>query len=608
MILTCPSCDTRYNLPQDKLSPKGTKVRCTKCGNVFTAYPDGSPDLEEPAPPPPPEPAGDTPSGMDMPDDTDLPGGDELDSDLGMSSSDDDLLASLGGGEETPQAGQEASEDDGLGDLLGGALDDEEQSPADTAPEDNLGDLLGGDLGGDLEDELGGGLDDDQQPAAESPADTDLGGELDGDELGDLLGDLDAAADTSAGDDEEAPAGQEDVDALGGELDDDLSMGDDLLGGLGDEPADDLAGTLDDDAPAEKTDDDAGGDLDFESLLGDLDSEPGAEAPSTPATESEPESPAGGVDLEDMLSGLGGGEDDAPLGGGLADDDELLSPPPPQAPEDTLDETPADSPDVFAGVDGEDDTLGDDLQLSDAALNLGLAEPGAARDEGDGEDAEEAFPSGKDEDVNFDLDDVAKQIHTTTKTKEKKNSLPLIVLGVLLFLVAGGVGALYVLKPALPDWVPESIRNMLGGEETPAEDEASMASPVEQVRLISLTNIRQYVVNNDKAGRLLVVEGKAVNNFDTPKEMVRVQATLLDAQGGIIAQQEVTCGNTLSLFQLQIMGRVEIEASLSSELGILSNNTNLTTGKGVPFMAVFFKPPENVAEYKVDVVGAEDAK
>ena len=39
MIVTCNECDTRFNLDESLLKQTGSKVRCSKCKNIFTAYP-----------------------------------------------------------------------------------------------------------------------------------------------------------------------------------------------------------------------------------------------------------------------------------------------------------------------------------------------------------------------------------------------------------------------------------------------------------------------------------------------------------------------------------------------------------------------------------------
>jgi len=39
MVIQCPHCQARFKLPQDKVKPGGTKVRCTKCKIVFMVTP-----------------------------------------------------------------------------------------------------------------------------------------------------------------------------------------------------------------------------------------------------------------------------------------------------------------------------------------------------------------------------------------------------------------------------------------------------------------------------------------------------------------------------------------------------------------------------------------
>lgn len=127
-----------------------------------------------------------------------------------------------------------------------------------------------------------------------------------------------------------------------------------------------------------------------------------------------------------------------------------------------------------------------------------------------------------------------------------------------------------------------------------------------KVKDIMLQNVRQYYVSNEKAGQLFVIEGKAVNNFKTPKEMIKLQATLFDDKGASLGSQETLAGNTVSLFQLQVMTRDELKTALSSQVGVLTNNTNIQTGGETPFMIVFFDPPEAVKEFGVKVVDAKD--
>jgi pilus assembly protein FimV len=57
MIITCKACNTSFNLDDKMLKPAGSKVRCSVCANVFTAFPQQAPTPEAAADVPEPEQA-----------------------------------------------------------------------------------------------------------------------------------------------------------------------------------------------------------------------------------------------------------------------------------------------------------------------------------------------------------------------------------------------------------------------------------------------------------------------------------------------------------------------------------------------------------------------
>ncbi len=243
------------------------------------------------------------------------------------------------------------------------------------------------------------------------------------------------------------------------------------------------------------------------------------------------------------------------------------------------------------------------------------------------ESYEGAAPDERDDDrpvkPGFSLDDVANlHLPGSGVSKERRRRVAIIV-GAVALVLAGAVAAVHFLdlwpgRKAAKDAAqpPAAVSPAVPGapaapdKAAAPEDKAAPAAPkpeeTAKVKDIMLQNVRQYYVSNEKAGQLFVIEGKAVNNFKTPKEMIRLEATLFDEKGGSLASQEDLAGNTVSLFQLQVMTRDELKNALSSQVGVLTNNTNIAPGGETPFMVVFFDPPETVKEFGVKVIDAKD--
>ena len=175
--------------------------------------------------------------------------------------------------------------------------------------------------------------------------------------------------------------------------------------------------------------------------------------------------------------------------------------------------------------------------------------------------------------------------------KRKNSSGSLIVLLLLLCAVAGGTWYAWT-HTALLDGIKSIIV-----PEKPQEK-------VDLVSLIALRGMRQYNVSNEKLGNLSVIEGKAVNGFAEPRELIRIEAALYDAEGKTLVSKQQLAGGRVSLFQLQMLGEQELEQALTSKIDIMSNNTNVAPGCEVPFMVVFYNPPDNAAEYGVKIIDA----
>ncbi len=374
---------------------------------------------------------------------------------------------------------------------------------------------------------------------------------------------------------------------------------------------------LEQDAPAEKQESDASFDAAFDEAKAEHTAEPAAPsepAQEQPVDEEAPVNDAAGVDAppEDDFSDLfddqdgdeptpEAGEEESLFEGGEEDlfGDQPAEEAPGASPEEETEDIFADEPEApagdAAGAD-EDSGLGDLFDDDDPKADGGDDIFADADDdsEDDPDEEESLFEQS------LDLDE-----------KPKRSMTGVIVLLAFLLVMGGTIyfkawtlvgidlGSTFQNVPYVGSW--------LSDKDTPGAEPGE--SPEQRVNKIELKNVRQFYAKNEKAGVLFVIQGTAVNNFATPKERIEVQAQLFDAQSKVVAAQKLLCGNVLSMFQLQVQSRKEIEDGLKSEVGILSNNTFLRPGASTPFMFVFFEQPVNdIKEFGVKVVDAKTPK
>lgn len=144
----------------------------------------------------------------------------------------------------------------------------------------------------------------------------------------------------------------------------------------------------------------------------------------------------------------------------------------------------------------------------------------------------------------------------------------------------------------------------MGG--VPEESPKTEQEIAKRVALLTMDDVRQYYIDNEKVGKVFVIEGKVINEFPQPKELITIEAAIYDKDKKTLALKKQMCGVQLSLFQLQVLSEKEMEAFLNNKIEILTNNANIPHGGKVPFMVLFYAPPDSVAEFGVRIIDAKD--
>jgi predicted Zn finger-like uncharacterized protein len=195
---------------------------------------------------------------------------------------------------------------------------------------------------------------------------------------------------------------------------------------------------------------------------------------------------------------------------------------------------------------------------------------------------------------------LAKPEEGEEEVRQRRFPLKSMLALLVLFVVLGGGAFLYWDKLGEINWEilrMSNIRDYLGSRVSPDGN-----------TILPKSQLRGYYIDNINAGRIFVIEGKAINNSSEVKGFIKVKGALFDSMGNKLAETEVYCGNILSGEELMELRADQINYRLNSPGGDPSVNMNIHPQKSIPFMVVFFDLSEDIKKFSVKLTGTEKAK
>ena len=139
------------------------------------------------------------------------------------------------------------------------------------------------------------------------------------------------------------------------------------------------------------------------------------------------------------------------------------------------------------------------------------------------------------------------------------------------------------------------------------------ASPVPAQRasgppVFDVQDLQGSLNKQDTGERLFVIKGTVTNVGKTLSRGIRIQATLLGKDNQAIMQNEAFAGNLIDESLMSHMNRVRIEGFLGMRYGEGNANRDIPVGMSLPFMVVFFDPPEGIQSFTVKAVDVGEAE
>ena len=139
----------------------------------------------------------------------------------------------------------------------------------------------------------------------------------------------------------------------------------------------------------------------------------------------------------------------------------------------------------------------------------------------------------------------------------------------------------------------ETNMSISGDAQVPTQEQNSNNIDLHSLRL---EKVRQYFVDNEKVGRILVIEGQVVGQKPFLPSTVHVEAVIIGEDKKPLEKKEQKVGGNLSLLQLQKMDREELRVAQLSELDADVKQQECN------FMIIFYNPSKTVSEFSVKII------
>lgn len=129
--------------------------------------------------------------------------------------------------------------------------------------------------------------------------------------------------------------------------------------------------------------------------------------------------------------------------------------------------------------------------------------------------------------------------------------------------------------------------------QVPSQEQESNEVDLHSLRL---EKVRQYFVDNEKVGRILVIEGQVVGQKPFLSSTAHVEAVIIGEDKKPLEKKEQKVGGNLSLLQLQKMDKEELENSLYSALDVNVKR------QAFHFIVLFYNPVKTVSEFTIKII------
>jgi predicted Zn finger-like uncharacterized protein len=124
----------------------------------------------------------------------------------------------------------------------------------------------------------------------------------------------------------------------------------------------------------------------------------------------------------------------------------------------------------------------------------------------------------------------------------------------------------------------------------------------------ALQRLSRYFLDNQRMGKIFVVEGEVLNNYSEARELVKIRGTLQQSNRKPQASREVYAGWFLTPEELGKLSFEEINRLPQRLSERFSSGAVIPPSKAAPFMIVFPRPAGELTHVTVEVMSSRKAE
>jgi predicted Zn finger-like uncharacterized protein len=126
-------------------------------------------------------------------------------------------------------------------------------------------------------------------------------------------------------------------------------------------------------------------------------------------------------------------------------------------------------------------------------------------------------------------------------------------------------------------------------------------------REIRLINHKKDFVENEKIGRIFVVEGEILNGYPTARRAIKIRGSLKTADNRVADTREVYAGWTLTREEIAALSPEDLQKIQTPLPENPIRDVQVLPGKKLPFLLLFPRPPRETTHVSIEVLSSRPA-